>query len=302
MRGYEPGIFCLDNSIVDDYLAELLDTEVRVLLSIARHADRAGQCFPGAKLICQETARGKRTVELAIESLAKRGLIRIIPRCRGSGRRWVGYQLLTPPAAAARRGEGNEPIAQPAAPKKAQPAAPFSTGEGASQAQPAAREGAAGCAIPVKEVLEGGKGGPPLPEAQPRNQPLQPPGGPARRRGPLSAESIAEDFAEMQTRRPGGLPADAASAIEADVRELVRRGLSVAELRGLLCAKGRDRYEYWSAFRQRCADLLKRRQQQAERRREPIEAPATICDPVTQILAGVLSGRLPRSAAGDLVQ
>jgi hypothetical protein len=67
----------------------------------------------------------------------------------------------------------------------------------------------------------------------------------------LSAESLAEIWCSVSTRRKNGRPRDRPEDLTRDLAELLRRGVPAAKIRDAILDANRDRGEQWWQFRER---------------------------------------------------
>ncbi len=71
--------FMLSNSI---FKQGLKPREFIVYCCLVKHSDKNGVCFPSRRLIAEECCIDKKTVDAAIISLEKAGLVKKKKRCR----------------------------------------------------------------------------------------------------------------------------------------------------------------------------------------------------------------------------
>lgn len=74
--------FMLSNSI---FKQGLKPREFIVYCCLVKHSDKNGVCFPSRRLIAEECCIDKKTVDAAIISLEKAGLVEKKKRCRQDG-------------------------------------------------------------------------------------------------------------------------------------------------------------------------------------------------------------------------
>ena len=81
-----PHTFRLDNTIIDDYAAEIGALGVAVYAVLQRYADRTtGQCWPSVATIARLLRLSKNCVKKYLHLLARLGLITIAPRSSADG-------------------------------------------------------------------------------------------------------------------------------------------------------------------------------------------------------------------------
>ena len=81
-----PQTFRLDNTIIDDYAAEMGAMGVAIYAVLQRYADRTtGQCWPSVSTIARLLRLSKNCVKKYLHLLARRGLITIAPRSTADG-------------------------------------------------------------------------------------------------------------------------------------------------------------------------------------------------------------------------
>lgn len=74
--------FMLSNSI---FKQDLKPREFIVYCCLVKHSDKNGVCFPSRRLIAEECCIDKKTVDAAIQSLEKAGLVKKKKRRRQDG-------------------------------------------------------------------------------------------------------------------------------------------------------------------------------------------------------------------------
>ena len=79
-------------------LAEIGPLAFAVYCILAKHADRAGRCYPSIPRIASLVGVGERGVRKAIRKLASAGLVEVIARCDEEGRRSSNIYHLLPPS------------------------------------------------------------------------------------------------------------------------------------------------------------------------------------------------------------
>jgi len=81
-----PHTFRLDNTIIDDYAAEMGAIGVAMYAVLQRYADRTtGQCWPSVATMARLLRLSKNCVKKYLHLLARRGLITIAPRATAEG-------------------------------------------------------------------------------------------------------------------------------------------------------------------------------------------------------------------------
>lgn len=255
-ESFNPGFFTVDNWFPLRYLRLVRPGAAAVYLVLRLHADRAGRCFPSQERLADLTGLGLRTVQLAVKTLEKTGLVKVTRRTDRKHGSYLLYELTTPSSEQDGAGPAPGPARADTAPSNAQNL----------------RHQRADSA-PPRRILrhpEGADSAPPEPRGEPDPGKGEPPRaesarlqGPAKASGCHEATShhpedvaLAALWESTQTRRINGRAADAAEQILPDMVELVRQGIPRALMRDLLLRKSRDRGEYWSTFRFRAKQLL----------------------------------------------
>ena len=81
-----PHTFRLDNTIIDDYAAEMGAIGVAIYAVLQRYADRTtGQCWPSVSTMARLLRLSKNCVKKYLHLLARLGLITIAPRATAEG-------------------------------------------------------------------------------------------------------------------------------------------------------------------------------------------------------------------------
>lgn len=81
--------------IIDEMLAKLTDSEVRVFLVYTRHANVDGESFPGNPLTAYKTGLSIRSVQRAVRSLVVKGLLSKVSSGTGGRRVFTKYRVLS---------------------------------------------------------------------------------------------------------------------------------------------------------------------------------------------------------------
>ena len=93
-----PGWFWCHDRLIDTYGPELGPIGIAVYVCLARHADKAGECFPAKATIGAEIGASKRAVDEAISRLVTFKLITVTKRKAAPGDHDSNlYTLLEPP-------------------------------------------------------------------------------------------------------------------------------------------------------------------------------------------------------------
>lgn len=291
-HNYELDFYTCDKAFIDCHQADVGPAAAAVYQVLCRHCGRDGRCWPGLERLCALTGLKRRTVQTALKRLAAAAVIRIEPHASETDGRGAAYVVLPLPR--------RPPEDAPAKFDKAPPAAPgIGAANGKIGADPRDRKApsapilgaASGARRGLRSCTEEGGEEPPPPETADQD----PSEGPPR----PSASILAHCWAERQTIRPNGRPADPAEAVEGDFDELLRVGFWFVELLGEIDRPGRNRFEYFSHFRVRVLKWPGRRAP-AVRRPTPAEADtASLAPPATpeqyarlgQVLSGIAVNR-----------
>lgn len=81
--------------IIDEMLAKLTDSEVRVFLVYTRHANVDGESYPGNPLTAYKTGLSIRSVQRAVRSLVVKGLLSKVSSGTGGRRVFTKYRVLS---------------------------------------------------------------------------------------------------------------------------------------------------------------------------------------------------------------
>lgn len=81
--------------IIDEMLAELTDSDVRVFLVYTRHANMDGESYPGNPLTAYKTGLSIRSVQRAVRSLVTKGLLSKVSSGTGGRRVFTRYRVLS---------------------------------------------------------------------------------------------------------------------------------------------------------------------------------------------------------------
>ncbi len=84
--------FMVPNRVFD---LELKPRDFSVYCCLLRHSDEKMRCFPSRKLIATECCMDRKTVDSAIESLSKIGLVKKIQRHRENGTKTSNLYYVT---------------------------------------------------------------------------------------------------------------------------------------------------------------------------------------------------------------
>jgi len=246
---FTPGYYTCDNAFIDHYQFAVGPSAAAVYQTLCRHCDRGGKCYPSLERLCRLTGLRPRTVQTCLRILARHHLIAVHPRSREGDKRGSSFEVLTPPRAIDPLKDESDRKAPLAAPKDR--AARDEDGA-ARRSKIAPLDGQDGAASGARSMYltNPGKGG-----SGPTSETLPTEGHPDASWRVL-ARPLAVRWAERQSLRPGGLPADPADLVEPEIAELLRCGLPERWLVEEIDRPTRDTWEYWSSFRGRARRSL----------------------------------------------